>query len=83
MEVDLNNKPPEINFKIVLLLMVLDSKIPMLVQQILFHLDKFKFAYSRLAYRFVLAAAHRRGYCARVSGSQVKVETANKNGWYL
>jgi len=82
LEVDLNNKPPEINFKIVLLLMVLDSKIPMLVQQILFHLDKFKFAYSRLAYRFVLAAAHRRGYCARVSGSQVKVETANKNGWY-
>lgn len=82
LEVDLNNKTSEINFRIVLLLIVLNSKIPILVQQILFHLDKFKFAYSRFAYRFVLAAAHRRGYCARVSGSQVKVETANKNGWY-
>lgn len=82
LEVDLNNKPPVINFKIFLLLKVLDSNIPMLVQKILFHLDSFKFAYSRLAYRFVLAAAHRRGYRARVSGSQVKVEAANKNGWY-
>lgn len=79
LEVDVNNKSSLINF---LLLNVLDSKAPILAQQILFRLDKFRFAYSRLAYRFVLAAAHRRGYCARVSGSQVKVDAANKNGWY-
>ena len=82
LEINLNNKESAINFKNFLILMILDSNIPTLAQQILFYLDKVPFAYSRLAYRFVLAAAHRRGYCARVSGSQVKVETANKNGWY-
>lgn len=69
-------------FQHFLLLRILDSTAPALLQQILFRLDRFGFAYSRLAYRFVLAAAHRRGFHARTSVSQVKVEDANKNGWY-
>ena len=82
LEDSVNNKPSLAGFKNFLLLKILDSKVPALVQQILFCLDKFQFAYSRLAYRFVLAAAHRRGCHARTSVSQVKVEDANKKGWY-
>jgi glycosyltransferase involved in cell wall biosynthesis len=71
-----------VNFKNLLILKLLDSNIPALVQKILFDLDRFKFLYSRLAYRFVLAAAHRRGFHDRKSISQVNVEDANEKGWY-
>lgn len=61
--------------------LVLDSPIPEFIRIVLDHTDRMSFFYSRLAYRFVLAGAFRKGVKARMIGRALKIE-ASKDGWY-
>lgn len=65
-----------------LLYWLLDSKLPSLVEWFLIRTDGIQFLYVRPAFRFVLAAAYRKGYFDRIDRSQVSASDANKRGWY-
>ena len=65
-----------------LLHLLLDSKFPKIIANILLSTDKYSYLYSTLAYRVTLAGAYREGVRARTDMSKINADRANKDGWY-
>ena len=62
--------------------LILKSPLPRVIERILVRTDHISTLYSRVAFRFVLAAAHLDGASNRTIGSKISLESAKSEGWY-